>query len=184
MMPFIGARSATWQEMIWYNGSLGATVNHYRNLLNISEEAELGDTDQDIVSYSIIANKKCSLQKSNTVWAKLNLPPRPFQDSKTCWHGSGIYEDCNNVLWQRNALIKYYGGGCKWWHFYPYEGKKELEAKFQEIMSGNANNNFFDKLISGAAVIKSNVLDKFLTFEKKFKEDPSGELETWSDHMI
>ena len=76
------------------------------------------------------------------------------------------------------------GGGCKWWHFYPYEGTKELEAKFEEIMSGNANKNFLDKLISGAAVIKSNVLDKFLTFEKKFREDPSGELETWSDHMI
>ena len=75
------------------------------------------------------------------------------------------------------------GGGCKWWHFYPYEGTKELEAKFEEIMSGNANKNFLDKLISGAAVIKSNVLDKFLTFEKKFREDPSGELETWSDHM-
>ena len=58
-----------------------------------------------------------------------------------------------------------------------------MEAKFQEIISGNANNNFFDKLISGAAVIKSNVFDKFLTFEKKIREDPSGELETWSDHM-
>ena len=58
-----------------------------------------------------------------------------------------------------------------------------MEAKFQEIMSGQANNNFVDKLISGAKVIKSNVLDKFLTFEKKFREDPAGELETWSDHM-
>ena len=75
------------------------------------------------------------------------------------------------------------GGGCKWWHFYPYEGTKELEAKFEEIMSGNANKNFLDKLISGAAVIKSNVLDKFLTFEKKFREDPAGELEIGSDHM-
>ena len=84
MMPFIGARSQTWQEMIWYNGSLAATVNHYKNLLNISQEAELWDTDQDIVSYSIIAHKKCSLQKSNTVWAKLNLPPRPFQGKHNC----------------------------------------------------------------------------------------------------
>ena len=53
-------------------------------LLNISQEAEQWDTDQDIVSYSIIANKKCSLQKRNNVWAKLNLPPRPFQGSQTC----------------------------------------------------------------------------------------------------
>ena len=84
MMPFIGARSQTWQEIIWYNGSLAATVNHYKNLLNISQEAELWDTDQDIVSYSIIAHKKCSLQKSNSVWAKLNLPPRPFQGRQNC----------------------------------------------------------------------------------------------------
>ena len=79
MMPFIGARSETWQEMIWYNGSLAATVTHYKNLLNISQEADFWDTDQDIVSYAIITNRKCSLQKSNNVWAKLNLPPRPFQ---------------------------------------------------------------------------------------------------------
>ena len=79
MMPFIGARSETWQEMIWYNGSLAATVHHYKNLLNISQEADFWDTDQDIVSYAIITNRKCSLQKSNNVWAKLNLPPRPFQ---------------------------------------------------------------------------------------------------------
>ena len=84
MMPFIGATSQTWQEMIWYNGSLAATVSHYKNLLNISQEAEQWDTDQDIVTYSIIANKKCSLQKSNNVWAKLNLPPRPFQGSQAC----------------------------------------------------------------------------------------------------
>ena len=50
-------------------------------------------------------------------------------------------------------------------------------------MSGDANNNFLDKLISGAAVIKSQLLDKFLTVEHKFKEDPAGELEIWSDHM-
>ena len=50
-------------------------------------------------------------------------------------------------------------------------------------MDGYANNNFLDKLISGAAAIKENVLDKFLSYEKRFKEDPSGELEIWSDHM-
>ena len=105
------------------------------------------------------------------------------------------------MLWQRNAMIKYYvsrtcqqdssqfihvflqGKDCKWWHFYPYEGKKELEEKFREIMDGSANNNFLDKLITGAAAIKKNVLDKFLTVEKKYIEDPAGELEIWSDHV-
>ena len=50
-------------------------------------------------------------------------------------------------------------------------------------MAGHANNNLLDKLISGASVIKKNVLDKFLTVEKTFKEDPAGELEIWSDHI-
>ena len=84
MMPFIGARSKTWQEIIWYNGSLADTVHHYKNLLNISQEADFWDTDQDIVSYAIITKRKCSLQKSNNVWAKLNLPPRPFQGTQNC----------------------------------------------------------------------------------------------------
>ena len=50
-------------------------------------------------------------------------------------------------------------------------------------MDGSANNNFLDKLITGAAAIKKNVLDKFLTVEKKYIEDPAGELEIWSDHV-
>ena len=58
-----------------------------------------------------------------------------------------------------------------------------MEEKFREIMEGHANNNLLDKLISGASVIKKNVLDKFLTVEKTFKEDPAGELEIWSDHI-
>ena len=58
-----------------------------------------------------------------------------------------------------------------------------MEEKFREIMDGSANNNFLDKLITGAAAIKKNVLDKFLTVEKKYIEDPAGELEIWSDHV-
>ena len=30
MMPFIGARSRTWQSVIWYNGSMADMVDHYR----------------------------------------------------------------------------------------------------------------------------------------------------------
>ena len=41
------------------------------------------------------------------LWAELRLPAEPFPDKETCWHGSGIYEDCNNKLWQRNAMIRY-----------------------------------------------------------------------------
>ena len=62
--------------------------------------------------------------------------PRFFDDTQTCWHGSGVYEDCNNVLWSRNLMIRYKGSNCKWWHFYPYETYAELRSKFEEIMSG------------------------------------------------
>ena len=30
MMPFIGARSRTWQSIIWHNGSMADMVDHYR----------------------------------------------------------------------------------------------------------------------------------------------------------
>ena len=181
MMPFIGARSRTWQKMIWFQGSLQGMVDHYRTLINITE-TETWDIDQDIVTYSILTNKLCSLQESNKVWSKLHLEPAPFNDHDTCYRGSGVNEDCNNVLWQRNAMIKYKGGGCKWWHFYPYEGVKELEEKFQEIMSGKANNNLMDKLLKGVSFVQDNILKQFMSQEEVIREDPAGELEIWKDH--
>ena len=30
MMPFIGARSRTWQSIIWHNGTMADMVDHYR----------------------------------------------------------------------------------------------------------------------------------------------------------
>ena len=182
MMPFIGARSSTWKEIIWFYGDLQETVNHYRKLIKISS-TEAWDIDQDIVTYSLLTNKLCSLQENNKVWSKLHLDPAPFRDSDTCYHGNGLNEDCNNVLWQRNAMIKYKGGGCRWWHFYPYEGVKELEDKFQEIMNGKANNNLIDKLIKGVSFVQDNFLKQFMTQEEVIREDPAGELEIWRDHM-
>ena len=81
-----------------------------RKLINISS-IENWDIDQDIVTYSLLTSKLCSLQASNKVWTKLSLAPAPFRDQATCWHGSGIYEDCNNGLKMRNAMIKYQVGG-------------------------------------------------------------------------
>ena len=45
MMPFIGARSKTWQHMLQFNGSLSGMVEHYRRLINITG-GEHWDTDQ------------------------------------------------------------------------------------------------------------------------------------------
>jgi hypothetical protein len=59
-----------------------------------------------------------------------NIDPR-FNDEATCWHGDGTYEDCNNVLWTRNIMIRYKGGTCKWWHFFPTEDYAAVRSKFQ-----------------------------------------------------
>ena len=75
---------------------------------------------------------------------------RVFDDGKTCWHGSGIYEDCNNVLWTRNLYIRYKGNNCKWWHFYPSETYADLRSKFQEIINGKAENQIVHDLIKEA----------------------------------
>ncbi len=85
------------------------------------------DVDQHIVSHAILKSGVCSLPTGNKLWKEVNLEPksgktkrihmvlfllncflgpRPVDDSETCWHGSGVYEDCNNKLWSRNVLIR------------------------------------------------------------------------------
>jgi len=49
-------------------------------------------------------------------------------------------------------------------------------------MSGNSNNFFLDKLISGVKSVQKNVFQQFFTKEEIIREDPSGELEIWTDH--
>ena len=70
MMPFIGARAKTWQSLLHFNGSLSGMVEHYRNILNLSTDYTW-DVDQRILTYAILANKQCSLQKSNKLWNKV-----------------------------------------------------------------------------------------------------------------
>ena len=74
----------------------------------------------------------------NAYISQLTFNFREFDDSSTCWHGGGIYEDCNNKLWTRNAILRHRGGNCKWWHFYPDETYDKLEAKFNEIISSES----------------------------------------------
>ena len=91
-----------------------------------------------------------------------------------------LAQECCIVSFDSNFIFQ--GGGCKWWHFYPYEGVKELEEKFQEIMRGDSNNFFLDKLLSGVKQVQKNVFQQLFTKEEVIKEDPSGELEIWTDH--
>ncbi|XP_023344696.1 uncharacterized protein LOC111713936 isoform X2 [Eurytemora carolleeae] len=180
MMPFIGAYSKIWREMLWYNGSLSDMVKHYSSLLNFKDDYTW-DVDQHIVSRSILESGFCSVPSSNSLWSEVNLEPKPERDDN-CWHGSGIWEDCNNKLWTRNAMIRFQGKGCKWWHFYPEEGVNELEQKFREIMSSPGDTGLVSTLLKGAHHLKKTYMDPYMSVENIPREDPSGELKVWSDH--
>ena len=98
--------------------------------------------------------------------SKIPLTPnfdfRVFDDTKTCWHGSAIYEDCNNGFWQRNLKIRYKGGNCKWWHFYPHETYADLKSKFQEIMKNSNSKNLLNIAMHAAKKIQLKTFGKDL----------------------
>ena len=85
---------------------------------------------------------------------------REFDDTSTCWHGGGIYEDCNNRLWTRNLILRHRGGNCKWWHFYPDETYDKLESKFKEIVRGNQETGLMNNFISMARKMELNTFGK------------------------
>ena len=82
-----------------------------------------------------------------------SLLPRVFNDMSTCWHGSGIYEDCNSKLWSRNIMIRYYGGDCKWWHFYPEQREADLDSKYKEILAGRSESSLLSGALSGVRAV-------------------------------
>jgi len=161
MMPFIGIKASVWKNILQYDlsmdqpnkGILGnglpKMIEDYGTKMSFSD-SYTWDIDQHILSHAILSSGICSLPGDNKLWKELNIEPREFDDGKTCWHGSGIYEDCNNVLWTRNLYIRYKGNNCKWWHFYPSETYAELRSKFQEIINGKAENQIVHDLIKEA----------------------------------
>ena len=90
------------------------------------------------------------LGPNSTIHIQCILCFRAFDDSTTCWHGGGIFEDCNNKLWTRNVILRHRGGNCKWWHFYPDERYDKLEEKFNEIVSGNQEGGILNNVIAMA----------------------------------
>ena len=83
---------------------------------------------------------------------------REIDDSKTCWHGGGIYEDCNNTMaLGRNLKIRFYGKRCKWWHFFPKEKYANLKSKFDEIMQGKTENPIVNSLLKSAKSFKEKL---------------------------
>ena len=97
MLLRAGARARTWDSLVSWPGSLRALVTHYRGLLPATSS---WDTDQAVLSHALLAPPRppCSLGPDNTLWPRLGLSPRPFNDSASCWHGGGQYENCNQVL--------------------------------------------------------------------------------------
>lgn len=111
MMPFIGARAGVWREMLspHYVGldAVPAMVASYRKIMGFDGEGGYTWTnDQFITSHAILASRMCTLPEDHRLWKELNVKAELFDDSATCWHGSGVYEDCNNKLWLRNMMIR------------------------------------------------------------------------------
>eukprot|EP00095_Tigriopus_kingsejongensis_P006885 maker-scaffold125_size330479-snap-gene-0.11 protein:Tk06885 transcript:maker-scaffold125_size330479-snap-gene-0.11-mRNA-1 annotation:"hypothetical protein" len=160
MLAFIGARAKTWKQILpHYHGDIPQMIQTYSQLMNFSQ-GYTWDIDQHIVSYGILQSQLCSLPEENKLWQKLNLKPNAFNDNQTCWHGNGVYEDCNNKLWSRNMLIRYHGHACKWWHFYPDETTDQLQAKFQEIMSGTSESGILTTLIGKSKSIADFIFER------------------------
>ena len=47
-------------------------------------------------------------------------------------------------------MIRYKGGNCKWWHFYPSETYADLRAKFQKILNGQSESPLLHNLMNAA----------------------------------
>lgn len=160
MMPFIGGKSHVWRKILEYDympeshsdigQGIPKWIEKYKPLLNFGPDYTW-EVDQKISSRAIMKSGLCSLPPENKLWKEINIEPRPeFDDSKTCWHGSGIYEDCNNKLNWRNAFIRHHAGFCMWWHFYPDERYPALESKYKEIVDGKQESGILNSLIGAA----------------------------------
>jgi len=152
MMPFIGGRASAWRRVLGPGdpqGDVEPLRKRFAEKLSFNPDYTW-TTDQMIVTRAILESGLCSLPASNKLWKELGLEPKPVDDRDTCWKGSGVYEDCNNKLWSRNILLRYHGGSCKWWHFYPKEREADLKAKFEEIMSGRAESGMISSMVGSA----------------------------------
>merc|ERR1712223_1507771 len=159
MMPFIGAKAHVWREILEYDesgdfpnqGNIGNNIPNmiksYGMKMNFNDSCTW-EQDQHIVSYGILNSGYCTLPITNKLWKELGIKPKCIDDTETCWHGSGIYEDCNNLLWSRNMMIRYKGKKCKWWHFTSHETKEILDSKFKEIISGRAESPWMNSVLS------------------------------------
>jgi len=67
------------------------------------------ETDQIILSNAILRPDRqlCSLPKENSLWTRLKLSPRQFNDSGICFHGDLM--NCNRFDPHRRTP-------CPWWH--------------------------------------------------------------------
>jgi len=103
------------------------------------------------MALKMISGNICSLPKDNILWQAVKLDPSHSKESEAgCWKGTSIWHECTSKLWYRNAIIRFYGGDCKWWHFWPIDRLPQLEAKYSEIINngGKQEHPMSDSVIS------------------------------------
>ena len=186
MLQFISAKASAWRRLMSIAGvvkDVEEIFEDFREIFKlVSDKSYIWDVDQKIVSRNILEKELCNLPKNNKLWENLNLNPRyrkffkvhlvliyctcknsffffrTVDDSNSCYHGRVAFEDCNSAMWYRNTLIRYMGGNCKWWHFYPYETKVDMERKYEEIASGQSENGMFSKILKSVRQIQKDNL--------------------------
>lgn len=104
-------------------------VNKYRKSLDLKKDITMWDYDQTIISRILMEHQLCAVPPENELWKKVKLTPpeKAIDDSDVCFHGMGAWKDCN----VKRTQVE---GGCKRWHFHPFERNRHLMKKYKEIM--------------------------------------------------
>ena len=52
-------------------------------------------------------------------------------------------------------MIRFYGGNCKWWHFYPHETVEDMRKRFEEIRDGKSDDGIVNNIAQGFGKLKN-----------------------------
>jgi len=134
-IPLLGTHSRTWKELIEFNGDMRSMIQNYNKLLKMQKE-DKNDWfwDQNIVSYSLLTKRICSLPDDHEVWTRYRLKPQAFDDSSSCWHGNlstGMTCCADSKCIEEDT-------SCMWMHLYSQGGVDGLEEKYQKIIALNS----------------------------------------------
>jgi len=129
-ITFIGAKSWIWRSMLHFEGSISNMYSHYEK---ITKNGNMWQTDQYMVSQSILESGLCILPADNSLWKKVNLiaPPTNNYSGDVCWKGEEKdWGNCVKTLERPEGMTR-----CTWWHFLPSDGVQELDERYWKILS-------------------------------------------------